>query len=419
MRFGWKTPDLNSNGNLNVFVLCSTICLMQTGIYSWYKILPNYLAEKGASAEQIGLAFTLITVAYRAPQVIGGFLSDRLGAHVTTIYGTLLMGLGLIALSWCENWNTLLIGLCSLFGFGALMYPGQLTLLAHSASTESKAQAIGLFDGCNILGYLLGPLLGAIILALSPSNSLQILLILNGLIYLVMGMIRYRYLSAAPASFENESVLVSPDSGPQWVMGGLTLLLSMAGFLVYFLLWDGPFSAMYLNDVYKLSKPGINLHSSLSCFFAIISALLFSRLVDRIGAARFLMVMFLMIAGIASLFVVPWFFGAQTPMMVPMAPRFPYGLGYLTTAFMIIPVEGYFIAYQKMVTSLGSKKNRAFWVGFFGSLMGLVPAVGIHWGGVLYSHWGMVGPMILALGGSILGAFLAYGIVRFSSGRAR
>ncbi|MBF0316106.1 MAG: MFS transporter [Oligoflexia bacterium] len=404
---------LKKNSLHNVIILCLTISLMQTGIYSWYRVLPSYMRDLGATPQDIGLAFTALTIAYRAPQILGGWLADHYGARLITILGTLLMGILFLFLPMAKHWSSLLIILCIVFTAGALMYPGQLSLLIHSSPTNFHARSIGLFDFATISGYLLGPLLGALLLSYQSylgTETISLLFVLTGFTYLMMGIIRWLYLKEVPTNppQQQEQTAKAHSWSASFSYSLTILILSMAGFLVYYMLWDGPFPYLYLEDVYHLSKVEININSTLACVLAMITSLLGSLAIDRIGAIKFTAFMFMAVMTASLLFIIPYFFvHPSSALWPPLWNSFPYGVGYLLVALVVVPVEGYFIAYQKIITSLGSPRRRALWVGFFGSLMGLVPAIGLSLGGYVYASYGLVGPMSLAFLGSFLGLLMA------------
>lgn len=385
---------MSTYSGANVAVLCATICFTLSGIFSWYKVLPVCFREMGASKADVGLAFMLITFSYRGPQVIGGLLADRFSRRAITVVGTLLMAPFYAAAALMTTWQGMLACLCAVWVIGALQWPALLSLLTESTPPQRRGRAIGWLDFCSILGFIVGPVWGAAILSMPGGDVRHLLLITAGL-YVAMGVARL-FLLRNVASREEEIVSTGPARGPVIFVA---LLMAMAGFVAYYLLWDGPFGSMYLQDVYGLSKPDINVNAAIAGALAMAAALLGGALVDRIGPYRFITITFAAMAACT----VPFLFGE----LGPTSSRFPYGAGYALVAAASFPVEAYLLSYQRIITSIGPARRRSLFVGLFGSAVGLI-AGGVNYvAGHMYERHGFDGPMALATVGCAVGAILA------------
>lgn len=390
----------------NIATLCATISFTLGGIFLWYRVLPNHFRDLGATDAQVGLAFMLISFAYRGPQVIGGWLADRWSRRMIVVVGTLLMGPLYAAAALAQTWPALLACLCACWVLGALQWPALLSLLAESAPPDRRGRALGWLDFSSILGQTFGPLAGAAVLAASWGDIRHLFLI-TGAVYTVMGLARL-FLLQNVSSRESEP---EPAVGPARAGVLLTaLVMATAGFMSFYLIWDGPFASMYLEDAYALSKPAINLNAMIGGLLTMAAALASGVLVDRLGAARYAAIGFVGMAAVAAPFVIGG--------MGRRGEGWPYGPGYALVALSTLPVEAYFLSYQRIITSIGPAKRRSFFVGLFGTTVGLASGVVNYVGGVLYRDGGYAAVMTVAVGACAAGLVTALALWRMHNKRA-
>lgn len=120
---------------------------------------------------QVGLFITCYSVAASVFIPIFGYISDHVKRKYVILAALALYGLGgglmgLLALSGNRDSYTLMLGARVLQGIGAAgMSPIVMALVGDMFTTEEKAKALGLIEGCNIFGKVISPILGSLVAA--------------------------------------------------------------------------------------------------------------------------------------------------------------------------------------------------------------------------------------------------------------
>jgi MFS family permease len=380
----------------NVPVVCATIVLTTSGIFSWLRVAPVYLEkELGAPPEKIGLAFMVLALCFRGFQIFGGWLSDRIGRKRMMVAGTLLMAPCYALTAHAESWTGFVAALAVCWGIGSMQWPSFVALAGESVEPSRRGRALGWMEFCGVLGMLAGPAVGALAL---QRVRLPVLIDATAVVYAVVGLARAAFLREPPGAAEDAA---APHPSVGLVVVGL--MCGVLGTTCFFLTWDGPFPSLYLSHVYGLDYSGINWNMTLGGLTALVTSLAGGRLIDRFGSVRVLSFALLIWAALSALFFYkPW-----------IDPR-PHGGGYALLIAMLVPVELFTLSYQRLSASIGPGRRRAFFVGLFGTSAGLAAATSLWWGGLLYDAYGYDGPMAVALaaalGGLVLAALLRAGI---------
>ncbi|WP_436771070.1 MFS transporter [Yinghuangia sp. YIM S09857] len=139
---------------------------VNTGFYLLVPFLAGYLADDvGMSAALVGVVLGVRNLSQQGMFLLGGSASDRLGARGVIIAGCALrtVGFGLFAL---DDSVAVLLTASVLSGLaGALFNPAVRAYLADAVEPERRAEAFALFNVFANAGALVGPLLGAAMLA--------------------------------------------------------------------------------------------------------------------------------------------------------------------------------------------------------------------------------------------------------------
>ena len=74
----------------NIVVLSGTVFLILTSLFTWYLLLPLHFRELGANDAEVGLAYSLLGIAFALMQFAGGLLADRYGRKLPIVLPTFL-----------------------------------------------------------------------------------------------------------------------------------------------------------------------------------------------------------------------------------------------------------------------------------------------------------------------------------------
>ena len=150
--------------------------------------LPDMMAGVGLSIEELQRAAPLISgflLGYVAVLPLIGRLADLLGHLPVLVGGLIVFALGsfLTALSW--DLEAMVVGrFFQGLGGGALV-PATLALVAALYPAERRGVPLGLVSAVQELGSVLGPLIGAVVLALADWRAIFLLNLVVGVVLAV------------------------------------------------------------------------------------------------------------------------------------------------------------------------------------------------------------------------------------------
>ncbi|MHC0432666.1 MFS transporter [Streptomyces sp. O3] len=153
-------------------LLIVTQCAFNVGFFAVLPYLAAHLSGTlGLAGWLVGLVLGLRTFSQQGLFVVGGALTDRYGPRPVVLAGCALRALGFVWLGFAEaTWAVL--GAVLLVGFAAALFsPAVESEIARQAVRHEEAtgvartRVLGLFSAGGQAGALLGPVLGAALLA--------------------------------------------------------------------------------------------------------------------------------------------------------------------------------------------------------------------------------------------------------------
>jgi MFS family permease len=381
--FPWQAigrPDTlwRVNDRRNVWVLAVTVGAALTAIYAWMRVLPLHLRQLGADETQASWALFCLAVAFRLPQLAGGWIADRLGRKRVAVGATLAMAACYAAIAVAPTWKLVTAAVCTCWAIGAIQWPAMAALAADSVPADRRGRAMGLLESAGMAGMTLGPLLGAWAVGegRSTEGSWRPLLFATCGVYVVATVVRQVLLrEAGPRPLEAER---SARTG----FGLLSLLLAVhaLSFAVYFLTTDGPVLSFYVVDDKIGTAATVQDVYFWGGLAAMAAAFAAGWLADRIGPGRVIVLGSVASAALLAQFV--------------LGPRAPSSDLWLF-GLMLVAGEIYFVGYQKLITGAAPPGRAGLYVGLGGTTVGLLASWAMVWAGQLYrvSH---VSPMAAA-----------------------
>jgi MFS family permease len=261
----------------------------------------------------------------------------------------------------------------------ALQWPAMLSMIAESAPPDIRGKVVGLIDACYFAGITLGPVLGAYLI--EPFGwSVSGLVLLSAAGYFMSGIIR----GVGLKETYRPAARPAPEEGPSLspMLFGFGLL-TVLGYVTYALTVEGPFLALFSEDVLGMNKPDINLLMAAGAGLSLFAALFGGYLTDRIGMNR----TFALSAASTALLLVPLSMGSP-------------GAAWIIV-LLFVPTEFCQVAYQKFMTTAISESKRATFVGAVNTLIGLTAPASVLVAGGLYSA-ARAAPFIVAAAASAL-----------------
>jgi MFS family permease len=177
-------PPLLSN-RLKLFM--ATMILANIAGNMHHPLLPLYLQELGAGVGQVGLFFTLGSVAPLLFQIFGGWLSDAIGRLQAIAIGSLAGILGYFVYVLAPSWGWLLLATVAESMTRSFVAPSYMAFIAEESSDETRGRVYGLSQTLFMIVGIVGPPIGGY---MSQYLGFRALYITAGALYTVATGIR-------------------------------------------------------------------------------------------------------------------------------------------------------------------------------------------------------------------------------------
>ncbi|GAA2687938.1 MULTISPECIES: MFS transporter [Actinosynnema] len=139
------------------------------GFYAVLPFLATHLRDGlGFSAALVGVVLGVRTLSQQGLYLVGGTAADLLGPRAMIIAGCGLRVVGFGLLAFTASLPGVLLGVALTGVAGALFNPAVRTYLTHE-SAGRRAEAFAVFEAVANAGALIGPVLGAVLLAVDFS----------------------------------------------------------------------------------------------------------------------------------------------------------------------------------------------------------------------------------------------------------
>lgn len=195
--------------------------------------LPDMMTGVGLSVEQLQKAAPILSgflLGYVAMLPLIGRISDVRGRVPVLRAGLVVFAIGSLITALCYDLPSMVTGrFLQGLGGGALV-PATLALVADLYPVDRRGVPLGVVSAVQEIGSVAGPLLGAVVLAVTDWRAIFVLNVLvGGLLALAIGRDRQSNRSNRSSRVE---VGEPPSRRPDWLGSALALLTVLAGALV-------------------------------------------------------------------------------------------------------------------------------------------------------------------------------------------
>ncbi|HEY3225711.1 MAG TPA: MFS transporter [Planctomycetota bacterium] len=383
---------------INIWTLGATIFCTLTCVFSWWRVASPYLRSLGASDREISWLFLLLMFAGRVPAAAGGWISDKIGRKSVIIFSTVTMGISFIGVAFAPSPALVTAAIGLAWVFGSFQHASLLAIQAESVPVARRGIAIATVESCAMVGITLGPLIEAKVFEWSGSLAAtwRLLALVTSAVYLLVAVARITFLRETDRR-RAERTPFKFDTRRLALPLAITVLFWTASYLTI----DGPSVALYLKDVTRGNEATVGYVNFLGGAAAIAAAILGGWLADAWGAAR---VMAVSAMG-AALVLLPFAIPGATP-----------GLDRALFSLVFFPIEMFFIANAKFISSIGPPGRRGLYVGIVSTAQGLLASWGVVLSGYLYAGAGRASPMVAAAGFAVLAGLLTLVMLRLAKG---
>jgi MFS transporter, DHA1 family, multidrug resistance protein len=180
----------------SVWVIIIGLWMIALGTYLVVPFFTIYLRETlGLSAMQVGLALTAKLWASYGLTMVGGALSDRIGARNTLVAGLAIRAFSYLGMATATGVGTVIAWSILMGVGGALFNPASKAALAALAGDGDKVKLFSMRNTANNLGVSLGPLLGLAALFGDPRTVFYV----AALTYVLFALLSLALIPAAGA----------------------------------------------------------------------------------------------------------------------------------------------------------------------------------------------------------------------------
>ena len=143
-------------------------------------LTPLYLTELGASITDLGIVFTLTSVAILFLQVFGGWVSDSIGRLKAIAIGSIGGVIGSFLIAWAPTWQWMIFALIVVQIPYALVGPSFGAFIAENSTEKNRGQVYGITDTIYQITGIVGPPLGGF---LASQYNFKIMFLAAAILY--------------------------------------------------------------------------------------------------------------------------------------------------------------------------------------------------------------------------------------------
>jgi MFS transporter, FSR family, fosmidomycin resistance protein len=245
-------------------------------------LLPFLIAARGMSLASATALLTAATLGSSIVQPLFGLWADRLASPLLLPCGLAAAGLGLGAVGFCDSYIMLAVALF-VSGLGVAAFHPEAARLAGAASRDERGKGMSYFSVGGNLGFALGPLLTAPVIAVLGLHATPLLAI-PGVALAVVTARRLRSLAVAEAGgapgAEPASVALPPQPA-QWAPFGRLVGAAVSRTSAFFALQA--FIPIWVIHHFHGSTAGGDAILAVMLVFGALGTLIGGRCADRFG----------------------------------------------------------------------------------------------------------------------------------------
>ncbi|MEA4884087.1 MAG: MFS transporter [Clostridia bacterium] len=350
-------------------------------------LLSVYLQTLGAGVGQIGLFFTLASIAPLAFQILGGWISDSIGRLEAVAVGSLAGMASYVIYIASPSWQWLLLAAAANSMASSFVSPSFRAFIAERAPEGALGRVYGLADGLFMIVGVVGPPLGGFI---SQRYGFKAMYAVAGALYTTASVVRIRM--ARNARRDSGSPLERPTlSGFKVSISAMASLLLAGGVVTWIMISDGVLDVafglagdlkpIYLKNTIGLSNMQIGWLSSVASTATMALIALGGWVSDRAGERVGIVIGSLIEAASMCVFLVGKSFT------------------HFALAWLLMGVSNALVgpAHSALISKAVPKKLRGTAHGLFSTSLGLVSLPAPYIGALLWTKYGPAAPFTLPI----------------------
>jgi MFS family permease len=362
-------------------------------------LMPIYLTELGADVTDVGLVFTLVSVAVLGLQIFGGWVSDQIGRLNAVAIGSVGGIIGLIAMLLAPTWQWMIVALAVYQFPFALVGPSFQAFIAENSAEENRGKVYGITNTIFQITGVVGPPLGGV---LAGAFGFKWMLAVATLLYAIAAGLRiWMATTMKPQTSEQPTQKLDMRSFKSSMVHMLGMLVG-GGILTWIFVTDGiadiafrmsgELQPLYLEQLGGIGVEQIGLIASINSIASMFIPMLSGKLVDKHGERLPL------ISGFLLIFTAFIIFLRADSFLTFAGSAVVFGLG----GGMLGP------AYQSLISKVVPAKKLGTYSGVFNSSKGFISLPAPWLGAQLWERFSPQTPFIVTAMATLLIVFPIY-----------
>ncbi|MBC8509384.1 MAG: MFS transporter [Chloroflexi bacterium] len=325
-------------------------------------LMPIYLTELGASVTQVGLVFTLSSIAILILQLFGGWVSDSIGRLRAIAIGSVGGVIGYTAMLLAPSWPWMLAAISISQIPYALVGPSFGAFIAENSTKENRGKVYGMTDTIYQITGVIGPPLGGFLMG---AYGFKMMMLVSAVLYAIAAGLRI-WMATTMNSPEEKAPEKLTVSSFKLSLKSMWALLIGGGVISWIFVTDGvrdtafrlsgELQPLYLEQVAGITVEQIGILGAIFSFAMMFTPIISGRISDKYGERVPISLGFLMVFVAFMIFLqVNAFIGFAITWIV-----FGIGVGLLSPA------------YQSLISKVVPKKLLGVFTGMFRSSLGLI-----------------------------------------------
>ncbi|TES93038.1 MAG: MFS transporter [Anaerolineales bacterium] len=341
-------------------------------------LMPIYLTELGASVGQVGIVFTISSIAILFLQIFGGWLSDSIGRLRAIAIGSIGGIIGYIAILLAPTWQWMIVALSVSMIPYALVGPSFGAFIAENSTEENRGRVYGITETIFQITGVVGPPLGGI---LAMMFNFKLMLFVAAVLYTSAAGLRiWMATTMSPPQEEDPQELTSASfKSSLRTMAGMIL---GGGVITWIFITDGvrdfafrlsfELQPLYLEQVAGISLLQIGILGSIFSISMMLIPMISGTVADKYGERVPITAGFLLVCIALVVFLnVYTFMGFAIVWVI-----FGLGVGMLAPA------------YQSLISKVVPQKMLGIFTGLFRSSIGFISLPAPYIGAQLWERFG-------------------------------
>ena len=255
-RFSQLLPAGSLDRDLKIMFAANFLAAFGDGFVLY--LLPLYIRSLGATPENVGLLYSLSTVAATVTMLPGGFLADRYDRKKILLAGWLIWTPIPLSFYFATSWTQLIL---PMFAYGVVISsPALNAYILEHAREEKMASAFTTLASAYAIGYVFSPGVAGV---LSDKFGMRVIFILTAAFYFSNLIALSQITSQKPAvrteADHAENADLNTAHPPVLSLVRVALLFAL---MMFMLALTAPLAPQYLSDAYKYGVAEIGLFGS-------------------------------------------------------------------------------------------------------------------------------------------------------------